>query len=89
MSTGPPAPTSPRISQTAASSSASRKSHPSSLIPARPYFCSPHVTKGQSHNMPLLRRILETRCTLIDYERIVDRFGRRLIFLAGTRATPA
>ncbi len=53
---------------------------PRLLIPAKPYFCFPHVTKGQPNNMPLLRRVLATRCTLIDYERIVDRFGKRLIF---------
>ena len=53
---------------------------PRLLVPAKPYFCFPHVTKGQPNNMPLLRRILAARCTLIDYERIVDRFGKRLIF---------
>ncbi len=53
---------------------------PRLLVPAKPYFCFPHVTKGQPNNMPLLRRILATQCTLIDYERIVDRFGKRLIF---------
>ena len=42
---------------------------PHLLIPAKPYFCFPHVTKGQANNLPLLRRILATRCTLIDYER--------------------
>ena len=53
---------------------------PHLLLPTKPYFCFPHVTKGQLQNMPLLRRILELKCTLIDYERIIDRFGRRLIF---------
>lgn len=30
--------------------------------------------------MPLLRRLMELGCTLIDYERIVDDQGRRLVF---------
>lgn len=50
------------------------------LIPGRAYAAFFHVIKGQPQNMPLLGRILERKCTLIDYERIVDRFGRRLIF---------
>ncbi len=44
------------------------------------YAVFPHVIKGQKENMPALRRFLERRSTLIDYESIVDRFGRRLIF---------
>ncbi len=46
----------------------------------RVYVFFPHVTKGQSFNMPMLRRLLECGATVIDYERIVDRRGRRLIF---------
>lgn len=53
---------------------------PPLLLPEKPYLIFSHVIKGQAHNMPLLRRILELRCTLIDYERIVDRLGKRLIF---------
>lgn len=39
-----------------------------------------HVIKGQLPNMGQLRRALETRTTMIDYEPIVDRRGRRLLF---------
>jgi saccharopine dehydrogenase (NAD+, L-lysine-forming) len=39
-----------------------------------------HVAKGQKHNMPMLRRLMELGCSLVDYERIVDDRGRRLIF---------
>lgn len=39
-----------------------------------------HTIKGQSHNMPLLRRLMQLHCTLVDYERIVDAEGRRLVF---------
>ena len=38
-----------------------------------------HVIKGQRHNMPLLRRLLDQRCTLIEYERITDVDDRRLV----------
>jgi len=44
------------------------------------YVFFSHVIKGQRENTPLLRRLLELGATLIDYERIVDRKGRRLIF---------
>ncbi len=39
-----------------------------------------HVTKGQKYNMPMLRRMMELKCNLIDYERIVDDQNKRLIF---------
>jgi alpha-aminoadipic semialdehyde synthase len=38
-----------------------------------------HTIKGQAYNMPLLQRFLDRGATLIDYERIVDDQGRRLI----------
>jgi alpha-aminoadipic semialdehyde synthase len=44
------------------------------------YVFFAHVHKGQSYNMPMLRALLEKECTLIDYERIMDASGRRLIF---------
>ncbi|MDY7095484.1 MAG: hypothetical protein SX243_21110 [Acidobacteriota bacterium] len=47
---------------------------------AKPHLCFSHVIKGQPENMGLLREVLKKRCTLIDYEPIVDRFDRRLIF---------
>ena len=39
-----------------------------------------HTIKGQPHNMPMLKRMMDLRCTLIDYERIADEQGRRLVF---------
>lgn len=39
-----------------------------------------HTIKGQSKNMPMLLHMMERGCTLIDYERIVDEEGRRLVF---------
>lgn len=50
------------------------------LAPGQAYLAFFHVIKGQPHNMPILRRALDLGCTLMDYEKIVDRSGRRLIF---------
>jgi alanine dehydrogenase len=44
------------------------------------YIFFSHVIKGQPYNMPMLRKMMDKRCTLIDYERIVDENNRRLIF---------
>ena len=50
------------------------------LNPETTYLFFAHVTKGQPANMPMLRRLMELRCTLIEYEKIVDDHGRRLVF---------
>ncbi len=50
------------------------------LAPGKTYVYFAHVIKGQPHNMPALRRLMELGCTLIDYERIVDDQNRRLVF---------
>jgi len=44
------------------------------------YVFFSHVIKGQSYNMPMLKKIIELNTTLIDYERIVDENEKRLIF---------
>ena len=44
------------------------------------YVFFSHTIKGQAYNMPMLRRMLELGCTLIDYEKVTDEDGRRLIF---------
>ena len=44
------------------------------------YVFFTHTVKGQPYNMAMLRRLLELKCNVIDYERIVDDAGRRLIF---------
>lgn len=44
------------------------------------YIFYAHVIKGQAHNMPMLRRMLELKCQLIDYERVTDEKGGRLLF---------
>ncbi len=43
------------------------------------YLFFSHVIKGQSYNMAMLRRLLDLGCTLIDYEKVADDSGRRLI----------
>lgn len=54
------------------------------------YVFFSHTVKGQAYNMPLLKNMMGNKINLIDYERIVDEKGRRLIFfgrfagLAGT-----
>jgi alpha-aminoadipic semialdehyde synthase len=50
------------------------------LSVGKTYLFFPHVIKGQPANMPMLRRLMELKATLIDYERIVDEHNRRLIF---------
>ena len=48
--------------------------------PDKTYIFFAHVIKGQSYNMPMLRRMMELKCNLIDYEKIVDEQNKRLIF---------
>ena len=50
------------------------------LLPGRTYVYFAHVAKGQAYNMPMLRRLLELGCSLVDYEKITDEQHRRLIF---------
>lgn len=44
------------------------------------YVFFSHTIKGQKHNMPMLKKMMDLGCTLIDYERIVDEKGSRLVF---------
>lgn len=48
--------------------------------PDKTYVFFAHVAKGQPYNMPMLRRMMELRCNLIDYEKIIDEMGKRLVF---------
>ncbi|MDP7114410.1 MAG: hypothetical protein QGH45_20735 [Myxococcota bacterium] len=47
--------------------------------PGQLYMVFSHTIKGQDYNMPLLGRFLDQGASLVDYERIVDDEGRRLI----------
>lgn len=44
------------------------------------YVFFSHVIKGQKYNMPMLKRMMELKCNLIEYEKVVDEQGKRLIF---------
>jgi len=44
------------------------------------YVFFSHTIKAQKYNMPMLARLAALGCRLIDYEKITDRDGRRLIF---------
>jgi len=47
--------------------------------PDTTYAFFSHTIKGQPQNMGMLRALLDRGCSLIDYERIVDARGRRLV----------
>ncbi len=44
------------------------------------YIFFSHVIKGQPYNMPMLKVMMENGCNLIDYEKIENEEGKRLIF---------
>ena len=44
------------------------------------YIFFAHVIKGQAYNMPMLKKMIALGCNLIDYEKVTDEKGRRLIF---------
>ena len=48
--------------------------------PGGVYIFFSHTIKGQKYNMPMLQKMIDLGCTLIDYEKIVDKMGRRLVF---------
>ena len=52
------------------------------FAPGKTYAFFSHTIKGQPYNMDMLRRLMELGCQLIDYERITDEDGRRLIFFS-------
>jgi alpha-aminoadipic semialdehyde synthase len=50
------------------------------ISPGQVFCFFSHTIKAQRYNMPMLRRIIEARCTLLDYELVVNEAGKRLIF---------
>ncbi len=50
------------------------------ILDKKIYLFFSHTIKGQADNMPLLQRIIDSGSTLIDYEKITDEQGRRLIY---------
>ncbi len=57
------------------------KEIPASLFRAgKTYVFFSHTIKGQAYNMPMLKTMIERRCNLIDYERVLNEQNQRLIF---------
>lgn len=57
------------------------KEIPISLYQAnKTYIFFSHTIKGQAYNMPMLKHIMNLKCNLIDYERVVNEKNQRLIF---------
>jgi len=52
------------------------------LAAGKTYIFFSHTIKGQAYNMGLLKRLMELKCNLIDYERIVNEKNERLIFFS-------
>lgn len=50
------------------------------IIDGKVYLFFSHTIKGQQENMPMLRRLMDSGSTLIDYEKITDDHGRRKVF---------
>jgi saccharopine dehydrogenase (NAD+, L-lysine-forming) len=48
--------------------------------PKSTYVFFSHTIKGQKKNMPMLKRMMELECNLIEYEKVVDEKGGRLLF---------
>ena len=48
--------------------------------PGKTYVFFSHTIKGQKYNMPMLRKMMDLNCNLIDYEKITNDKGFRLVF---------
>jgi len=44
------------------------------------YLFFSHTAKGQSQNMPMLKRMMDLGCSILDYEKMVDEKGRRVLY---------
>jgi alpha-aminoadipic semialdehyde synthase len=50
------------------------------IKPKTTYVFFSHTIKGQKHNMPMLKKMMDLGCNLIDYEKITDEKDCRLVF---------
>jgi alpha-aminoadipic semialdehyde synthase len=48
--------------------------------PKKTYIFFSHTIKGQKYNMSMLRKMMDLKCNLIDYEKIINSKGIRLLF---------
>ena len=53
--------------------------------PGKTYVFFSHTIKGQQYNMPMLKKMMELGCTLIDYERIMNEKGFKTEFIRRLR----
>lgn len=53
---------------------------PQDLYANKIYMVFAHIIKGQAENIPLFKACLKKNITLIDYEKMVDSFGRRMVY---------
>lgn len=49
------------------------------LVPSKTYFFFSHTIKMQEHNRDLLKAILEKKITLVDYEKLTNKYGNRVL----------
>jgi len=57
------------------------KEIPASLFQeGKTYVFFSHTIKGQAYNLPMLKTMMQRRCNLIDYERVINEKNQRLIF---------
>jgi len=49
------------------------------LLPEKTYFFFSHTIKKQPYNQPLLRKILDQKIRMVDYETLTDQTGKRII----------
>ncbi len=50
------------------------------FLEGQTYVFFSHTIKGQAQNMPMLKRMMDLKCHLIDYERVLNEKNQRLIF---------
>lgn len=50
------------------------------FAPEKTYVFFSHTTKGQQHNMSMLKRMMDLKCNLIDYEKITNDIGKRIVY---------
>ena len=50
------------------------------LVQGKIYVFFSHTAKGQPYNMPMLKRMMELGNTIIDYEKIVNEKGQRILY---------
>ncbi len=48
--------------------------------PNKTYVFFSHTIKGQKYNMPMLKRMMDLKSNLIDYEKIINNKGYRIVF---------